>query len=175
MTNSLDIEEKKLKVLKDVISYIKKNLNKNVSYEDIYEIMLKKMDEYKLKNENIWMNSFMNSWLIIKKDRVMYKKENKYLKEKKLVDDYFKIKKNITSLDLDTITNTVNFQQNLSSFLIYLSFKNIDIKLFKYLLDYHYIEKKKLNKFYLEKKVLKYLDIIIKQNEEILKKRKLLL
>ena len=99
------------------------------------------MDEYKLKNENIWMNSFMNLWLIIKKDRVMYKKENKYLKEKKLVDDYFKIKKNITH-------NTVNFQQNLSSFLIYLSFKNIDIKLFKYLLDYHYIEKKKMKRKY---------------------------
>ena len=175
MNNSIDIAEKKLKVLKDVISYIKKNLNKNVSYEDIHEIMLKKMDEYKLKNENIWMNSFMVTWLIIKKDRVMYKKENKYLNEKKLIDDYFKIKKNITLLDLDTIHNAKNFAKNLLSFLDYLSSKKIDIKLFKYLLDYHYIEKMKLNKFYLEKKVLKYLDIMIKQKEEILKKRKLLL
>ena len=31
---------------------------------------------------------------------VNYKKENKYLKEKKLVDDYFKIKKNITSEEI---------------------------------------------------------------------------
>ena len=168
--NSINIAEKKLKIVQYIVNYIKKNINKNITYEDIYEIILIKIDKYKLKNQNIWINNFMSLWQIIKKDRIIYKKENKYLKEKKLVDDYFKIEKNITLLDLDTMDNTVNFQKNLLSFLTYLFFNNVDIKLFKYLLDYHYIEKKKLPKLYIEKKVLKYLDIIIKQNKEYLKK-----
>ena len=171
MGNTISVAEKKLKIEKYIISYIKKNLDKNITYEDIKKILLNKTKEYNLDDE-ILIKNYMESCNIIKKNRIMYKKENKYLDEKKLVDDYFQIENNITSLDLETINNTVKFQNNMFKFLNYLKKNKIKEKLHKYLLDYHYVEKKNLDILYVENKIINYLDIIIKKKTENLKIRK---
>lgn len=163
--------KKKIKIEKYIISYVKKNYNKNITYEDIKKILNQKMEQYNLKDD-VWKKNYMKGWNIIKKNAIKYKKEDKYLDEKKLVDNYFAKENNITSLDLETYENVNKLSKNMLKFLNYLKENNVNEKLYKYLLDYHYIEKKNQNIFYVEKKIIRLLDISIKKREENLKIRK---
>ena len=171
MGNSISIAEKKIKIEKYIISYIKKNLNKNVTYEDIKKILNQKMEQYNLKDK-IWAKNYMEGWNIIKKNAIKYKKEDKYIDEKKLVNDYFSKENNIISLDLETHENAIKLSKNILKFFYYLKENNINEKLYKYLLDYHYIEKKNQNIHYVEKRIINLLDIGIKKREDNLKIRK---
>jgi hypothetical protein len=171
MGNSISVAEKKIKIEKYIISYIKKNLNKNITYEDIKKILNQKMEQYNLKDK-IWKKNYMEGWNIIKKKSIKYKKEDKYLDEKKLVNDYFAKENNITSLNLETHENANKLSRNMLKFLNYLKQHNVNEKLHKYLLDYYYIEKKNQNIFYVEKKIIHLIDITIKKREENLKIRK---
>jgi hypothetical protein len=168
MGNSISTAEKKIKIEKYIISYVKKNLNKNINYDDIKKILSQKMKQYNLKDKE-WEKNYMEGWNIIKKNTIKYKKEDKYLDEKKLVDDYFSKENNITSLDLETFENSKKLAINMLKFLNYLKENNINEKLYKYLLDYHYIEKKNQNIFYVEKKIIQLIEISIKKKEENIK------